>query len=478
MIFYMVFLFASCIELVAEPQSAPLMIQPLEPIVVAKGKEEGEQSNRRIDDFLNDCFNHPALRVSVELSLQATPLREAVELLAERAQLSVVVDDAVGGNVPLLVVRGEPIGSVLHTLLTSHSPPLGILIVNRVLHVAPRTVLIKRARQILLSIFEPPVHDAVVVTWISWTEQLKLRLEAMWQQCIRQYIGASRSQYFFIDDDGHRVIVQGTAEQVRLFKRMVKAIDVPLPQVRIEARIVIARADFMTRLGLNVQFSYGGGHMPFSSVGGTPPTTLPWLFKTVQSTGNSLELPFLFNSATSMNALNVVLNAAESRNWVRTLLAPQIMSCSGKLAILHEGQSVPIEIFTEDAVEGRTRTVRSANYKDVGVKVQIKPQVLADGKRVRLEVFVENSHLSPTSTSTTYPTIVTSRVNNVVVLDDGQTVLLGGLTQAGQTEEDTGIPWIRKLPLIGRLFSGEVRNKQERRLYLFLHARLLAYREL
>ncbi|MDQ5940897.1 MAG: type pilus assembly protein PilQ [Candidatus Dependentiae bacterium] len=478
MIFYMVLLFASCIELAAEPQSAPLMIQPLEPIVVTKGKEEGEQSTRRIDDFLNDCFNHPALRVSVELSLQATPLREAVELLVERAQLSVVVDDAVGGNVPLLVVRGEPIGSVLHTLLTSHSPPLGILIVNRVLHVAPRTVLIKRARQMLLSVFEPPVHDTVVITWISWTEQLKLRLEAMWQQCIRQYIGASRSQYFFIDDDGHRVIVQGNAEQVRLFKRMVKAIDVPLPQVRIEARIVIARADFMTRFGLNVQFSYGGGHMPFSSVGGTPPTVLPWLLKTVQSTGNSLELPFLFNSTTSMNALNAVLNAAESRNWVRTLLAPQIMSCSGKLAILHEGQSVPIEIFTEDAVEGRTRTVRSANYKDVGVKVQIKPQVLADGKRVRLEVFVENSHLSPASTSTVYPTIVTSRVNNVVVLDDGQTVLLGGLTQAGQTEEDTGIPWIRKLPLIGRLFSGEVRNKQERRLYLFLHARLLAYREL
>jgi len=475
MIFFLFYFFASCNELVAQPQLAPAMIQPLEPVVVSTKKEEGEQSSRRIDDFLHDCFNHPALQEPVELSFYGKPLRELVEFLAERAQLSVVVDDAVSGVVPLLVARGEPIRSVLHTVLTAHSPPLGILIMHRVLHVAPKSVLAKRARQMLLSIFDPPVHDSAVISWISWTEQLKFRLEAMWQQCVRQYIGPSRAQYFFTDDDGRRVLVQGTAEQVALFKRLVRAIDIPLPQVRIEARIVIARADFMTRLGLNIQFSYGGGSLPFASVGGTPPTSLPWLLKTAQGANNTLELPFLFNSTTSMNALNMVLNAAENRNWVRTLLAPQIMSCSGKTALLHEGQSVPIEIFTEDAVEGRTRTVRSANYKDVGVKVQIKPQVLADGKRVRLEVFVENSHLSPTSTSTMYPTIVTSRVNNVVILDDGQTVLLGGLTQAAHTEEDSGIPWIRKVPIIGKLFSGQTRQKQERRLYLFLHARLLPH---
>lgn len=344
-----------------------------------------------------------------------------------------------------------------------------------VLHVAPRATLMKRARQLLLSPSDAPVHDDLLVVWAPWTEQLKLRLEAMWQHCTKQHIGSQRTQYFFIEDEGRRVLVQGTAAQVSLFKRMVHTLDAPLPQVHIEARIVIARTDFMTKLGLNAQLLYGGGGLSFASIGGSPSATLPWLLKTTQSGGTGLELPLLFNTKTSMNALNLVLNAAEGRSLVRTLLAPQIMSCSGRQALLHEGQSVPIETFTEDSVEGRTRTVRSAHYKDVGVKVQIKPYVLPDGKRVKLDVLVENSHLSSASTSINYPTITTSKVHNMVILDDGQTVLLGGLTQAAHSKEESGVPWLRRLPLIGRLFSGEATSKQEHRLYLFLHARLLPF---
>jgi len=452
----------------------PALIEPLEPVPVAGGVHEAPTS-AGVEDFLEDCYAHPGLRVAAELSLHTVPLQEVVELLAKKAGFSVVVDASVAGMVPLLMVRGEPVGSVLHTLLAGHSPPLGILIVGKVLHVASRTTLIKRARQILLTAPIEHEHAEILVNWLSWTEGLKLRLEAMWQHCVRQHVGPRRVQYFFIDDESKTILLQGTPEQVCLFKRMIQALDRRTPQVQIEARVVIARADFMTKLGLSAQLLYGGGDLSQVSVGGAVPSTLPWLFKTVSTAAEQgLSLPLLFKGKTAtMNALNLVLNAAEGTQLVQTLLAPHIITCSGKPAVLHEGLSVPIESFAEDAVEGHVRTLRSAQYRDVGVKIKLKPYVLPRGKEVRLDVIVENSHVMPSSTHASYPTIMTSRLHNTIVLEDGATVLLGGLTQKNATTDTQEVPWLARLPVIGRLFSGTAKSTYERRLYVFLHARLV-----
>jgi hypothetical protein len=455
---------------------AQSLIQPLSPEPIPEKHAVG---SRRIDDFLHDCFLHPQLQKPLELFVCQKPLREVVHMLAQRADFSVVMDDSVRGMVPLLMARGEPIGSVLHALLTGRSSPLGIVIVGTVLHVAARTTLVRRARQFLASsCLGDVVHATVPVVWLTWTEPLKMRLESMWQQCVRQHAGPGRIQYFFADDERKVVLVQGTTQQVALFKRMLSALDSPLPQVRIEARVVIARTDFMTKLGIRAQFLYGGGGMPPTSVGGESASGLPWTLKTVAQSAGGLDLPITFGGTSAfMSTLNIILNAAEQKNLVRTLLAPHIMSCSGKSAVLHEGHSIPIESFAEDSVEGRTRTVRSAQYRDVGVKMQLKPYVLPDGKRVKIDMLVENSHISSTSTSNQFPLITTSKIHNTVLLRDGQTVLLGGLTQKERSHEDAGVPWISKIPIIGWLFSGSSRAEQERRLYVFVHAQLLGHGE-
>jgi|GEM_PF-3096620 len=453
---------------------AQSLIQPLPPQPVSQVSESG---SRRIEDFLQDCFLHPQLQKPLELCVYQKPLREVVQTIAQRADFSVVMDDSVSGMVPLLMARGEPIGSVLHTLLTGRSSPLGMLIVDNVLHIASRATLVRRARQLLASsCLGKSVHATVPLLWLAWTEPLKLRLECMWQHCVRQHVGPARMQYFFADDESRSILIQGTPEQVALFKRMLGALDVSVPQVQIEARVVIARTDFMTKLGLRAQFLYGGGGLPPTSVGGPNTSSLPWALKTVAQSEAGLNLPMTFGGTTAfMSTLNIVLNAAEQKNLVRTLLAPHIMSCSGKNAVLHEGHSIPIESFAEDSVEGRTRTVRSAQYRDVGVKVQLKPYVLADGQRVKIDMLVENSHISSTSTSSQFPMITTSKIHNTIILRDGQTVLLGGLTQKENSHEDAGVPWISKIPIIGWLFSGSSRAQQERRLYVFVHAQLLRH---
>jgi len=446
------------------------LIQP-----TAEPAQQPAQAPRAVEDFLEDCFSHASLQGSMHLFLKQEPLQRVLEKIAAFAKLSLVVGDGVKGTVPLLHAQGERIGSVLHALLAGHSPPLGMFIYGSALHVAARPIILKRAKLYLSGAFGAVARETIVLNWPMLTEALKLKLEAMWQHCILQYKGQSRTQYFFIDDESRRLLVQGTAAQVRLFKEMVAAINVPLPQVHIQARIVLARAQSLFKLGLNAQLLYKGGALPFGSVGGVAPTTLPLAVKTMTPSGSGLELPFLFSGPLSVNALNVFLNAAENKQVIKTLLAPQVISCSGKQATLHEGHSIPIESMTEDVNEGRIRTVRSAQYKDVGVKITIKPYVLPDGKRVRLEVMVENSHLSSVAASAAYPSITTTKVHNTVVLEDMQTVLLGGLLQVDDTKEKTAIPFLAKLPFIGRLFSGKARSREQRRLYVFLSVRLLPF---
>ena len=164
------------------------------PLPVSHAVEQTKSSSKQVEDFLADCFHHPQLQRPATLSLKGVPLCRVIEMLAEQAGFSVVVDNEVKGVVPLLMARGEPVGSVLHTLLAGHSPPLGILIINAMLHVASRATLMKRARSYLLAAPGPLERASLPLSWAQWGEPLKLRLEAMWHHCIKQHIGFSRTQ--------------------------------------------------------------------------------------------------------------------------------------------------------------------------------------------------------------------------------------------------------------------------------------------
>jgi general secretion pathway protein D len=185
----------------------------------------------------------------------------------------------------------------------------------------------------------------------------------------------------------------------------------------------------------------------------------------------ALTLPFVLGGSAD-RFLDIALKAAERRHTVRTLLAPQLLAQHGKTAQLLEGQRVPIESTAEETHDGKTKNVRSASYKEVGMQLKVTPRVLPDHDRVQLEVLVENSQLAHGSTSASYPTITTSQIKNTVVLRSGQTVILGGLVRRVEKRERSGVPYLSRIPLLGWLFSGFSTVHEEQRLYVVLHTRL------
>lgn len=435
-----------------------------------------------LDDFLAQQYEHAALQVPVTFMKKHISLAHVLSYLASRAQISLFLDSKVDGELALVRVREETVGQVLHAILSGRSPPLAALMVGGTLHIGPRTTLLRRARVLLAGNRAKSTRAVVPINYLMWNEGLKLRLEAMWHHCTTEHVGPRRIQYFFIDDGGRRVTVQGTAAQVAQFQSVVGALDVPPPQVSLQARVIIARASCLSGLGLTAQAGYnvragGGTGFGFAGIGSIPGAALPWALHLVPGGAKSaatLELPLVFGGTDlSVRRLNMILTAAEQRSELRTLLAPHIVSVSGTQASLLEGQSVPIESVTEEVVEGRTRNVRSATYKEVGVQLKVKPYVLPNGKQVRLELLVEDSHLVPGHTPTSYPTITTSRVSNTVTMQSGQTVLLGGLVRSYAHHEERGVPFLRSLPLIGPLFTGTSEQREAQRLYIFVTATLV-----
>lgn len=412
-----------------------------------------EHSPAYLRNYLAQQYRHAALRKSITLAMKKCSLGQLLHRLAAHAGLSLVCQVPTKEYLPEVRIQNEPVGQVLHTVLTGHKPVWGILIVDRVLHIAPRSLLLRRARQLLGGTMLPSQHAVIQLADTVWNETFKLRLESLWQQCTREHIGAARRQYFFLDEANQQVLVQGAPEQVEQFRAMVAAYNRVVPPVRIRARVLSCQHDLLESLGLEITRGNACLH------------AIPASMKDA-----ALTLPLILESAAAQPHLELLLKAAERRHTVRTLLAPCLQAHHGKTAQLLEGQRVPIESVTEETRDGKTKQVRSASYKEVGMQLKVTPRVLADHERVQLEVLVENSQLAHSSASGSYPTITTSQIKNTVVLRSGQAVILGGLVRRVTKRERWGVPFLSRLPLIGLLFSGYAKVSEEQRLYVVLQA--------
>lgn len=412
---------------------------------------EYEHTGRTVNHFLSQQYQHAALAQPITLHLKKVSRHQLVCRLAAYAGLNVVCEQRLTGTVPHVCVKHMPIGQLLNLILAGQSTAMSILIVDGVLHIGPRATLRRRAQQLLTGTTLPTEQRRITVVHRPWHETVKIQLEALWHQAGREYIDSSRTHYFFLDDTTKSVLVQGSPERVAYFAQLVAVFDVPIPQVCIQARVVTVATDFIQQLGVRVRHP----HLSLDTAG-----------------EGVFSIPFVL-SAPASTQLHICLDMAERRQRARTLLAPQLLSKSGQKAQLLQGQRVPIATTTEEQTDGKTKTVHSAQYKEVGMQLQVMPRVLPNHEHVSLDVLVELSALAGTSVSKTHPTITTSRIKNSVQLRSGQTVLLGGLIRRHEQSQRRGVPWLSRLPLIGALFGGGQTEQREERLYVCLTATVL-----
>jgi general secretion pathway protein D len=259
----------------------------------------------------------------------------------------------------------------------------------------------------------------------------------------------------FSDDVINSVIILATPEDYEVIKETIAKIDIVPRQVIIEGVIAqVSMTDELTlglAYSLNVKMSVGNGSL--SGFAGLNPGTLQTLSSTTQSGSG-----FTFVGADAGGVVRTYLNALASESKAKLLAAPHILVSDNREARIQVGQQVPL-ITSETYGSTTVAPQRTVQYKDIGIILKVKPQINASGL-VTLEMSQEVSTYETITLYANETQIILDKTeaSSSLVVQDGQTVIIGGLIREDNTKDSSGIPFLKNIPILGYLFGNRHRK--------------------
>lgn len=466
---------------------------------VYRENQRNAYSASLINASIKQLYEHEDLQqILVSLRVSKMSLLHFCQLLAQATTLSFIVDLDVADQLVSCEVEHKSLAVILSSMFESLATPVVAHYEKGVWRVMKRERLVQEMVSDLCRNNADIVHIfSHAITHAKWHETLKTRLEKLWKG-IEGDTGCQKKETIFFDDFSKKVFVKGYAPAVEAFKKCLQEIDKPIAQVRIEMRFVIADKQFEEAVGVEWSGIYDRRasvkRMDFAGVGigkvnDSEPDTfanlLSWTLNFIPSSiagqaAKNISIPLIFGNKTlETKRLNLLLNAAETKHQIKTILKPTLLVEHEEHAEILVGEQLPHQIKLQETVEGQPSNVTTTNYKDIGIKVQLLPSIKNDGERLTLEVFVENSMITKPSSvllQNSYNssrgdynyTIKTSRSKSKVMLKSGQTTLISGLLINMQENTESGIPYLKDIPLLGWLFKGSSKMVVEKQLMIFI----------
>jgi type IV pilus assembly protein PilQ len=270
-----------------------------------------------------------------------------------------------------------------------------------------------------------------------------------------------------VDDRTNTLIIQETAGTIEKMETLLKRLDIPTPQVLIEARIVEATRTFSQSLGVEYGFAtqamiksgqnlrYMTPISVFSSNVGTPlnyptaTTGIPLAISFPAAGTSPVGLGVTFGSLAGNFALGVRLSAAEQEGRVRTLSAPKVATLDNQEAEIRQGTQVP---YTTVDSSGRTVVA----FQDAFIRMKVTPHITND-RRVSMKIEAERSFPGDRiDFAGGFAFVLEQRkASTNILISNGSTVVIGGLMQTTDTQAESGLPWLKNIPMLGMLFKNQ-----------------------
>jgi len=242
------------------------------------------------------------------------------------------------------------------------------------------------------------------------------------------------------DNTNNALLIYATPAQYRTLEAALVQLDVPPQQVMLEA--AVAEVTLTNSLNYGVQYFFKSGRVQSINTLGSTAKTL------------SESLPGFAAILQPGQNIQIMLDALSSITHVNVISAPRLLVLNNQPAMLQVGDEVPITTQTAQSTETASAPlVSTIQYQNTGVILHVTPRINAGGL-VTLDMTQEVSEVSTTTSSTlNSPTISERKISTIVAVQDGQTVALGGLIQSNVTTDNSGIPLLNRIPLLGTLFS-------------------------
>ena len=282
-----------------------------------------------------------------------------------------------------------------------------------------------------------------------------------------------------VDERTNSIILTDTATRLEEFRRVIGQLDVPVRQVLIEARIVSANATFTEQLGI----AWGGGALDLGSdpirVGGSQETLTELQNMLVDGEGDIttpgslvVDLGVTQGGATSIGVgltsgeflIDLELSALAADGHAEVVARPKVITADKSPALIESGVEIP---YQEATSSGATST----SFKDAVLSLEVTPQITPDD-RIIMALNVKQDTVGQVFNGV--PSINTNEIETEVLVDNGQTIVLGGIFQTDKNISTTKTPFFGDLPYIGRLFKRTVERDDKQELLIFITPRIIA----
>ena len=433
----------------------------------------------------------------VTFNFQDVPVRTALQLIAEMAGLNVVAADNVQGNLTLRLVN-VPWDQALDLILRAKG--LDKRRSGNVIWVAPQQEIAQYEQAIESARIELENSVELVTEYIQINyhnaEQIYTALteaRGMGGGQGGQGAGGATDTGFMsqrgrlvADARTNTLMISDTPKKVAEMKELIRVIDRPVDQVVIEARVVIATESVARELGarFGVSGTTDGGDIGFSGNLEANRTNLnsvndPDSDVTTIQRGLMSDLavtnPAGALALSILNAgylLDIELSAMQQQGRGEVISNPRVVTSNQREAIIRQGEEVGY-VTIQPATAGGVATP-SVQFKDVLLEMVVTPTITNDG-RVFLNLNVKKDEVEgwvDTSIGDV-PRIATREVNTAVLIEDGQTVVIGGVYEFRDRDDVTKVPFLGDIPFLGNLFKNKSRSNEKAELLIFVTPRVL-----
>jgi type IV pilus assembly protein PilQ len=425
----------------------------------------------------------------LSLNFQNVDVRSLLQVIADFTNLNIITSDSVQGQITLRL-KDVPWDQALDIILQSRG--LDMRKNGNVLIVAPREEIATKEKlefeaRNQLSELEPIRTESFVVNYQKADDVRRLISDD------KQRLLSKRGSAV-VDPRTNQLFVQDTAARLEDVRRLLQKIDVPVQQVLIEARIVEADDTFSQNLGVrfgvaritnNAAFGGGTGVTTAGSSSGSsnPGTGLGPAAGNITGVGvssiNSVNLPsasiggfqpgnfaltLVSNSLSTL--LNLEVSALQADGRGKIISSPRVVTADKVKATIEQGTEIPYQQATSS---GAT----SVSFKKAVLKLEVTPQITPEGA-VFLDVKVNKDSRGQDTASG--PAINTKNVQTQVLVENGGTVVLGGIYEQEEKTTITKVPFLGDLPVVGNLFRNRTMINDRKELMIFITPRVVSER--
>lgn len=414
--------------------SGTLPVSVIEQIEAQPGKYSGEKTSLVFDN---------------------ADVRDILRLIAEISELNIIASDAVKGNVSLRLID-VPWDQALDLILDVTG--LGMIQEGNVVRVLPKEQIRSMREAELTAVrteekLEPLVTEVVTVSYADLGSVAGPAKDLL-----------SDRGNITADSRNKLLIITDVTQRIQKAKELITILDTPERQVMIEARIVQVNSNYSRDLGVNWAL-FETDNSDFKNITGAGGG---FLVNTAQpGVGTIPATPGLgtqFEIGIGSTILDLQISALETDGKGKVISTPRVTTLNGETATISQGTTIPYQSSGADGPK--------TEFVNAVLKLEVTPVINPDDSII-LEILATNDSPSQTGGTETAPQIDTKKAETKVLIHDGETTVIGGIFVENTTENESGVPGLMSVPVVGNLFKSQKKQVTKDELLIFITPRIM-----